>query len=252
MYCFEVLRGRIRGMLRDVIQQLSSQDLDEDTVDSMCFRGEQLYRHLSRLVDVGFFPANTEATELLQLIGNCYRQLNRCLELTADVDVGNHAPQTRSAARGRPSYIISKEQLQYFIREGFTRRQISEMLRVSISTITRRLREYELSYENIRPYANLTDEELDEHVKGILRLFPNSGYRRVLGQLESMNIHIRHARVRESMIRTDPERVAVQWIELVHRRKYIVSGPNALWHIDGYHKLIRQVMIFVVLYLHSN
>lgn len=45
-------------MLRDVIQQLSSQDLDEDTVDSMCFRGEQLYGHLSRLVDVGFFPAN--------------------------------------------------------------------------------------------------------------------------------------------------------------------------------------------------
>ena len=128
-------------MLRDVIQQLSSQDLDEDTVDSMCFRGDQLYRHLSRLVDLGFFLANTETTELLQLIGNCYRQLNRCLELTADVNVGHHASQTRSAARGRPSYIISKEQLQYFIREGFTRRQISEMLRVSISTIARRLSE---------------------------------------------------------------------------------------------------------------
>ena len=53
--CFEVLRGRIRGMLPDVRQQLSPRDLDEDTVDSMFFRGEQLYRHLSRLVDVVFF-----------------------------------------------------------------------------------------------------------------------------------------------------------------------------------------------------
>ena len=89
---------------------------------------------------LGFFQL-TDTRELLQLIGNCYRQLNRCLELTADVNVGHHASQTRSAARGRPSYIISKEQLQYFIREGFTRRQISEMLRVSISTIARRLSE---------------------------------------------------------------------------------------------------------------
>ena len=30
--CFEVLRGRIRGMLPDVRQQLSPRDLDEDTV----------------------------------------------------------------------------------------------------------------------------------------------------------------------------------------------------------------------------
>ena len=26
---------------------------------------------------------------------------------------------------------------------------------------------------------------------------------------------------------------------VLHRRQYSVSGPNALWHIDGYHKLIR-------------
>lgn len=116
-------------------------------------------------------------------------------------DVGYHAPQNRSAARGRPSYIISKEQLQYFIREGFTRRQISQMLRVSISTVARRLREYELSYEAIRPYATLSDEELDEIVKRILQRFPNSGYRRVIGQLEYRNIHVQHARVRGSMPR---------------------------------------------------
>lgn len=41
------------------------------------------------------------------------------------------------------------------------------------------------------------------------------------------------------MQRVDPQGVAVRWLRLTPRRQYNVSGPLALWHIDGNHKLIR-------------
>lgn len=45
--------------------------------------------------------------------------------------------------------------------------------------------------------------------------------------------------MRESIYRVDPNGVQMQCRRVLHRRKYAVSYPNALWHIDGYHKLIR-------------
>ena len=41
------------------------------------------------------------------------------------------------------------------------------------------------------------------------------------------------------MHRVDPEGVVLRWREAIQQRKYRVSSPLALWHIDGNHKLIR-------------
>ena len=43
----------------------------------------------------------------------------------------------------------------------------------------------------------------------------------------------------ESLIRIDEAAVAMRWSQVIRRRVYQVPGPNALWHIDGNHKLIR-------------
>ena len=93
---------------------------------------------------------------------------------------------------------------------------------------------------------NLTDEELDEHVKGILRLFPNSGYRRVLRQLESMNIHIQHARVRESMIKTDPEGVAVRCVRTCSPAKIQCFWSKCLMAYRWEPQVNKEVMIFAL------
>ena len=37
--------------------------------------------------------------------------------------------------------------------------------------------------------------------------------------------------------------VALRHRQTLHRRHYSVPGPNSLWHIDGYHKLIRWKII---------
>ena len=52
-------------------------------------------------------------------------------------------------------------------------------------------------------------------------------------------IKVPQRRVCESMQRTDPDGMAMRWLSITARAVYRVSGPLALWHINGNHKLIR-------------
>ncbi|KAJ7373308.1 hypothetical protein OS493_012899 [Desmophyllum pertusum] len=113
------------------------------------------------------------------------------------------------------------------------------MLGVSVRTVQRRLSEYNISITD--RYADITEEVLDNHVIEVFQMFPNCGYRRMLGFLETRGLRVQEKRVRESMHRVDPEGVLLRTLELqtTHRRGYNVYSPRALYHIDGNHKLIR-------------
>ncbi|KAG1733535.1 hypothetical protein EDB19DRAFT_1580985, partial [Suillus lakei] len=41
-----------------------------------------------------------------------------------------------------------------------------------------------------------------------------------------------------SIHRVDPLGTVLRQHTMIHRRQYKVSQPNALWHMDGHHKLI--------------
>ena len=90
----------------------------------------------------------------------------------------------------------------------------------SVDTLRRRRRQ-ELQIPDDYPYSTITDAELDEIVREIKRAHFKA-----------------RARVRESLHRVDPEGVIQRWQPLIPQRQYHVSGPNALWHLDGNHKLI--------------
>ena len=55
------------------------------------------------------------------------------------------------------------------------------MLRVSLSTVARRIREYGLV--NLLPYSTISDEDLDGVVRDVQALFPNIEYRRMLASV---------------------------------------------------------------------
>ena len=57
----------------------------------------------------------------------------------------------------------------------------------------------------------------------------------------SRGLRIQQCRIREAMRRVNRAAVLLQALELrtIHRRRYQVYGPLALWHIDGNHKLVR-------------
>lgn len=69
--------------------------------------------------------------------------------------------------------------------------------------------------------------------------YPNCGQQLILGHLRDKGISVQRYRLRESIARTDPLRRLVRWHQVVSRRTYSVNKSNSLWHIDGYHSLIR-------------
>ena len=230
----QTLITRIEGMIHDVQRELHTNNVEHETLDGLCFRGEQLARQVARLV-----TANVLDSSVLNCIMFAYEKLTFCSQRVESEETGYRAALLISGGRGRgrPSYQNSREQLVYFLRERFSRREVADMLRVSLSTVARRIREHGLV--NLLPYSTISDEDLDRVVRDVQALFPNIGYRRMLGELTRRGIVIQHARVRASMIRTDPEGAVLRWMDTIQRRSYSVYGPNALWHIDGHHKLIR-------------
>ena len=139
--------------------------------------------------------------------------------------------------RGRPRVDITEDVLIYFFDHGFSATTIAMLLHVSLSTIRRRMTEFGLAVRN--NYSSILDDELDRLVTTIHYHHPNCGYRLMQGHLTSLGHRVQQTRIREAMLRTDPEGVLSRWGCTVYRRQYSVPTPNALWHIDGNHRLIR-------------
>ena len=72
-------------------------------------------------------------------------------------------------------------------------------------------------------------------------LSPQSGEKTISGRLKSHGVRVQR-RVRDSLHRIDPSGVRARR-NVLHRRQYSVPSPNALWHVDGYHKLIRWRLV---------
>ena len=142
----------------------------------MSFRLDQLYGHILRLT-----ASNINLREVEPLICEAARALrilvgmswNDCYKL----------PLEHSGHVGRPRFGVSRVPLEYLLQNGFTGKQISEMLSISLSTVRRRMRDFNLSVRDL--YISFSEEELDNPWQSILRDFPNCGYRRALGQLKS-------------------------------------------------------------------
>lgn len=144
--------------------------------------------------------------------------------------------RVRGVAVGRPSLLIEKEHLQFFVDNGFTVADMALMLNCGKRTIERRLQMYNLS---TRDYTRLSDVELDETVFRLTLTYPRCGEKLIDGRLRAQGVRVTRQRVRESLRRVDPTGIQSRIKRVLHRRIYHVQSPNSLWHVDGYHKLIR-------------
>ena len=139
---------------------------------------------------------------------------------------------TRVKKHGRPELNIDEERLSNLIELGFQTKDISAMFNCNRRTIERRMVKYGLSH-----FSCISDSELDDIVKEITTIYPHSGEKVITGRLRSQDIRVPRYRIRNSIQRVDPVGVLNRHKVILHRRKYQVSSPNALWHLDGYHKL---------------
>ena len=113
--------------------------------------------------------------------------------------------------------------------------RIAKLLDISRLTL------YRLEEEGISrhlTFTSISDIQLDTVVREVKNSHPNDGERLMIGHLARRNIIVPRARLRGSIHRVDPINTALRSIT-IRRRVYRCEGPNAVWHVDGNHKLIR-------------
>lgn len=211
--------------------------LTEADVDWLIAKSDSL-RYLNNVLSSAGFSINP----LFQETANQLREsLCRYQDTLDDNSVSSHLASNIEESfgrRGRPKQCIRKQQLEYLLSIHFSAADIARLYGVCSRTIYRRMSEYGLSVR--QQYSRISDDDLDVEVRKILQDFPRTGYRRMMGFLRDGNIRVQEERVRECLRRVDYNGVIERSIQLkiINRRKYCVKGSNALWHIDGNHKLI--------------
>lgn len=148
-------------------------------------------------------------------------------------------PQVFTGQPGRPKFKVPEEVLRFLLDKRFTAKDMASLLGVSQRTVERRMNTFGLRVGSC--YSSIDDVNLETTVRSLVREFPNVGYKRMTGLLLSRGLRIQQSRIREMMRSVDPLGTLYRTLSLrlVHRRRYNVSSPLSLWHVDGNHKLIR-------------
>ena len=140
---------------------------------------------------------------------------------------------------GQPKYDNTKNQLEFWQSKHLSWVSIAKLLHVSARTLRRR--KIELGIND--SFSVISEEELTRVMEEVIKVTPNIGQTRMVGALRARRINIQRHRVRECLRIIDPVGTALRWNPQIYRRKYHVPHPNALWHIDGNHKLIRWCLV---------
>ena len=231
--------------LRAIVSDLSDESLYDvmtfEAAEGYQWRIEMIYRDLlaKEIVHGSLGRSDKEALECLS---EAYSGLSVFIDMPHSPlnETNSHlAPIIATGAIGRPRFEIACGQLQCLIDNRFSVPQIAKLLSVSVSTIRRRMLDFNLSIN--ATYSTITDDELDDLVCSVQNQYPYWGNRQMYGCLISRGIRVQHFRVRESQCRVDPAGSMLRRLRTLRRRRYSVQGPQHLWHIDGHHKLIRSV-----------
>jgi len=93
-------------------------------------------------------------------------------------------------------------------------------------------------YKIIRqPFSTILDPLLDLKIKQFKDSHPNAGIRYIRGFLLQQGIRVQRSRITASLSRVDDVAKVVLRNKTIKRREYKSARPNALWHLDGHHKL---------------
>lgn len=103
------------------------------------------------------------------------------------------------------------------------------------------MQEYHISVRSC--YSRISDSDLCETIGTLCSRNPNLGEKSIDGLLRAQGIIVQRHRIRDTLHVVDPEGVHYRLRGILHRRWYNIPSPNALWHVDGYHKLIRWKII---------
>lgn len=218
-----------RSCLNSCISELEGRSVDRDYNN---FRLDLLYNTTLRYAEA--FELDESVVQLISEAKDLISEGNET-ELYSTFD----SPLVFSGQPGRPKFLIPEEILRFLLDKCFTVKNMATLLGVSQRTVERRMNEFGLCIGSC--YSDISDSDLERTVRNLIVEYPNVGYKRMSGLLLARGLRIQQDRIREMMRSVDPHGTLLRTLSLrvIHRRSYHVSGPLALWHVDGNHKLIR-------------
>ena len=125
------------------------------------------------------------------------------------------------------------------------------MLQISLRTLRRRMSEYCITQKMFQ--STITELELDDKVREIVRYFPQIGYRRLLGELERQSIMITRSKARECLQRylyNLSAGVTKRWLQGPVSRKNIASKDRYLYRILMGTMSLYGMFFILFLYFH--
>lgn len=133
--------------------------------------------------------------------------------------------------------FAEKKIIHHYFHRGFSYDVILDFLSkhhgisISLRTLKRRLQEYGLNKRN----SGVDEETVRNLVRSeMANAGEQSGYRTIWHALRLFhNIHPPRTLVAEILRELDPEASNARRSRKLKRRKYLSSGPNYCWHIDG-------------------
>ena len=143
-----------------------------------------------------------------------------------------------TARGGRPRKHINVKFLQDAMD---SKRNISISKLAKVIGVHRNTLRYYLKFHDVdTSFSSISDRDLDFLIKTFQHTKPDSGFRYLAGFLRRHGLKVQKERVRASIKRVDRlgQKIRHHQTAKAQRKHYHVSRPNALWHIDGHHKMI--------------
>jgi hypothetical protein len=142
----------------------------------------------------------------------------------------------KSGRRGRPRKVISEAFLKEAFKPGrnISVSKLASSLTVHKNTVKNYMRQYKITRQ---PFSTISNSSLDEVVMRYKREHPSTGIRYLRGYLFQQGIRIQRERIIASLSRVDDVAKVVLRNTIIKRREYKSPRPNAIWHVDGHHKL---------------
>lgn len=155
---------------------------------------------------------------------------------TLEVNHIDPIENTHHQGPGQPRKQLKVELLHAAMAPGhrITVSKLARLIGIHRNTLRHYLKKCRVDYQ----HTPITDGELDLLIHYFCHLKPQSGLHYLAGSLSRYGLRIQRHRIASSLQCVDPLGRVLRQQATIHRRQYQVSCPNALWHMDGHHKLI--------------
>ena len=126
---------------------------------------------------------------------------------------------------GSDKFVILKILIENLIDDGFSVKEMCNILCVSERTVLRRMVQYDLKMRN---FSNISDHQLDSDVLALTNDYPFCDETILTELLKERGIIIQHYRFRDSMHRVSEVGIQSRRKGKLKRRVYNVKGENHL------------------------